>query len=75
MKTLVIALLSVSFAAATSKAIVPGVPETGRDVRSVSGMDSQTKIRQGYQIWRLGYMTEADAPLFAFEIPKKPGGG
>ena len=74
MKTLVIALLSVSFAAATSKAIVPGVPETDRDVRSVSGMDSQTKTRQGCHIWRLDHMTEVDGPLFAFEIPRKPGG-
>jgi hypothetical protein len=74
MKTLVIALLSVSFAAGTSKAIVPGVPETGRDVRSVSGMDSQTKTRQGYHIWRLDYMTEVDGPLFAFVLPHRPGG-
>ena len=74
MKTLVIALLSVSFAAGTSQAISPGVPETGRDMRSVSVMDSQTKSAQGYHIWRLDYMTEVDGPLFAFEIPRKPGG-
>ena len=74
MKKLGIALLGVSIAAGTSTAIVPGVPETGREMRSVSGIDSQTKTRQGYHIWRLDYMTEVDGPLFAFEIPRKPGG-
>ena len=74
MKVLVIALLSVSIAEGTSKAIIPGVPENGRDVRSVSTMDSQTKSPQGYHIWQLDYMTGVDGPLFAFEIPRKPGG-
>ena len=75
MKTLVIALLSLSVGGGMTKGIVSGVPETGREMRSVSGMDSQTKARQGYQIWRLDYMAEADGPLLAFEIPRKPGGG
>ena len=74
MKELVIALLSVSFAAGTSKAIVPGVPETGRNVRSVSTMDNQTENRQGYHIWRLDFMTPAEGPLFAIQIPSRPPG-
>jgi hypothetical protein len=74
MKKLGIALLGVSIAAGTSKAIVPGVPETGREMRSVSAMDSQINTPHGYRIWRLDYMTKIDGPLFAFEIPRKPGG-
>ena len=72
MNKLIIALLGVSIAAGTLKAIVPGVPETGHDVRSGSEIHSQTKARQGYHIWQLDYTTGIDGPLFAFEIPRKP---
>jgi hypothetical protein len=74
MKKLGVALLVVSIAAGTSQAIVPGVHETGREMRSVSTMDSQFRTPQGYHIWSLGYITPAEGPLFAFEIPRKPGG-
>jgi hypothetical protein len=74
MKKLGIALLAVSIAAGTSKAIVPGVPETGREMRSISAMESQIRTPQGYHIWSLNYLTPAEGPLFAFEIPRKPGG-
>ena len=74
MKKLGIALLAVWIAAGTSKAIAPAVPETGRDMRSVSAIESQTESPQGYHIWRLDYLTPAEGPLFAFELPRKPGG-
>ena len=74
MKKLVFAMLGMSIAAGMSKAIVPGVPEAGREMRSVSAMDSQINTPQGYHIWRLDYMSKIDGPLFAFEIPRKPGG-
>ena len=74
MNKLVIALLGVSIAAGTSKAIVAGVPEVGREMRPVSAMDSQINTPEGSYIWRLDYISKIDGPLFAFEIPRKPGG-
>ena len=74
MNKLVIALLGVSIVAGTSKAIVPGVPEVGREMRPVCAMDSQINTPEGYYIWRLDYISKIDGPLFAFEIPRKPGG-
>ena len=74
MNKLIIALLGVSIAAGTSIAIAPAVPVTSREIRAVSAMDGRISTQRGYQIWRLDYMTEVDGPLFAFEIPRKPGG-
>ena len=74
MKKLVIAMLGVSIAAGMSKAIVPGVPETGREMRSLSAMDSQINTPQGYHIWRLDYMSSVDGPLLAIQLPARPPG-
>lgn len=72
MKTLAIALLGVSIVAGTSKAMLLGIPETGRHVRSVPAINSQqSQTQPGPKIWQFkgDLMPSLDGPLLAPFVP------
>jgi hypothetical protein len=75
MKTLVIVSFALFVGAAASKAMMPGMPEVGRHVRSLPAVDVQPLPgQQEYHVWDFNgdLVVPSNGPLFAPFMPTHP---